>query len=250
MTIKTKSGIIRIAQLDKNTKKGEKYMNNQLDFKTIKNHLPHINLTSKQIEKQANKLNVSFLKNNSNKIENGIHLPSFVNFFLRLVKHRKRLPTQKEFAQYYIHYLDVSVKNKIKNKDELMALKARLYRVYPSIVRELHIIKKISEEPYWDQVIYNEKIDLKYGYDLLIAFSGIKFGLKIFINTKRSNYYLNKKKNRSKDTSGIVTINIPFNFPKKSVPGKLYLYSNEDFKNFLVQIMLEQSKVIKIQGGI
>jgi len=212
----------------------------------FKNQIHLISLPSKNIEEQIKNINVKFLPTKSKKIEDKVKIPSFVKVFLYYINKKQKLPTQEEFAKVFLQ----ATKNKkyytLQNSKEREALKARIFRVYPSLIRELHFIRKIYEDNFFDEVIYNFELDLRKGFDLVVKTGNIYYGLKIFVSTKRSYMYLDKKKYRQDNNVELFKLNVPFNFKEKQKYNRsdILLYEDKDVKNLYGKIIKHLSQEI------
>jgi len=218
-----------------------------IKLETYKNQIDLISIPSEKIEKQIQNLKVRFLPNKSKKIEDKVKIPSFVKVFLYYINKKNKLPTQEEFAKLF---LQATTKNDKyytpKNFEEKKALKARIYRVYPSLIRELHFIRKIYEDDFFEETIYNFELDLRKGFDLVVKTGKVYYGLKIFVSTRRSHMYLDKKKYRQDNDVELYKLNVPFNFKDRPKNNKsdIFLYEDEDIKNIYGQIIKHLSKNI------
>lgn len=77
-------------------------------------------------------------------------------------------------------------------KDGIMG---RALRTYPSLLRDLHFYLLCANMNIFDEVGYSLKADT-LGYDLVVKQKGVKFGVALFVNTKKASFWKEKKEKR------------------------------------------------------
>jgi len=208
------------------------------------------NLTSTTIFDTIYKYDLPVWDIRLEEIENDKKLPIFITSFYDFILKFKYIPTSDEFFIYYKEY----------NKDFFMrhhysvylmiGLQARCYRLYPSLVRELHFIKVVSECLNKDKytIIYNLKLDIYEGIDMMIINKGIDgsytsnqvktdladikhnndkyFGINLFVDTYYSKEGRKSKKNRHEAYDNVTYVDLPI-----TISGR---YDNIKCDNFVL----------------
>lgn len=205
------------------------------------NLLPKIKLSVKDIRHQLSNIHLSFLKNKLYQVENEIQFPYFVNSFYDYIIHTNTIPNQGQFFQaYYSEH-----KHNLPNMDNemLLALKARLYRAYPSYVRDMLFAKLLYDKTDFEDIIYDIDLDINEGVDVLVIERGIKYAINLYVATYRSKNYRKIKHDRhpNKDKS-YVDIDLPLDLKHAMKISNLYVYSNKHIINVMNFIIKDQRK--------
>ena len=207
----------------------------------MENLLDEINIASYEIEEQIKDYELEFLSARDKQVEWRMKFPIFVRSFYSYVLEYGIIPSQSEFFQHY-----VSENKNSKNIQKLTdhqheALRARLYRAYPSYIRDLHFGKFLTEKGYFDEVVYNVDMDIKDGIDLLVSFGKRKYAINLFTDTSRAAKARDKKKDRHKEHDYInIELAISFGGSKCVGKGKYYLYSYRELCELMGKILRSQ----------
>ena len=194
----------------------------------LENTLDNVWLSSKKIEDQIKNYKLSFIQLRVPEIEYQIKVPIFVHPFYFLVLSEDRIPTQEEFWKEYCNK-NKDFLNKLKLTDQQkMGLKARVFRTYPSLVRDIHFGSTIRETDDFDDVFYNETLDVEYGIDLVVSKHKKNLGLNLFTNTKNSIEAREKKQYRPKKPIDLYCIELPIDFRGSKTCGDFFLYSGRE----------------------
>lgn len=200
------------------------------------NELDYIYLTATDIEKQLLKMSLKFPRDKDNDVENNIKFPMFVDSFYDFIKIKQTLPTQEEFWLYYckknLNYLKSL--NLIKPKK--IALKARIYRTYPSLIRDIHFACLLRDSKLFSTVMYNRDYDYKYGIDVILVKDNKTIGLNLFTDTSRARYARNLKHYRPKQPVKFQCYDIPIRLNPNNKLGNFYLYNKEHVEYILYKI--------------
>ncbi|MFW6009109.1 MAG: hypothetical protein ACOCP8_07590 [archaeon] len=200
------------------------------------NKLDDIDLQVEDIERQIKKYNLTFPSLKRNDIENKMRFPYFVNEFYNFIDEHKKIPMQCELYSFYKNkHRDII--DKLKD-GQLPGLKARIYRAYPSYIRDLHFAKLLRKKTCFEKVIYNLELDVKDGIDILIKHNNKKYAINLYVKTDRSKYYRKKKNNRHKEHN-FINIDLPIGFEDSYKLGEFYLYSYRDIVrlfNFILKV--------------
>ena len=195
------------------------------------NLLPEIHLTSDEIRGAISKYRLSFLQERNMAVEWGMELPMFVDAFYNYIVSRQSIPNQDES---YRHYLDFNktVFETLKRPDLESGIKARYYRTYPSLVRDVHFNKYIEERlGSRCQVIYNTKLDIEEGIDLMIVTRKNNYGICFFTNTRRAYTGREAKTNRHVPFDNVKYVEMPVNFQSSVRAGSFFLYGENEYNN-------------------
>jgi hypothetical protein len=149
----------------------------------LKNTLDDVWLSSKQIEEQIKNYNISFLQIRVPEIEFGMKVPIFIYPFYSFLLREDRMPTQNEYWLEYCSKNKQSLINLKLTTQQKLGLKARVFRTYPSLVRDIHFGALLRDCKEFDDVFYNETLDVKYGIDLVVSKNNKYIGLNLFTTT-------------------------------------------------------------------
>ncbi|MBT5531263.1 MAG: TaqI family restriction endonuclease [Cytophagia bacterium] len=212
-----------------------------LEIDKYSNHLDLFNLSSKEIEDQIVSFNLTFINIRNQKAEWGIKFPIFLNSFYKFIYNNKKLPSQDEFYNYYLANNNSWFKSNSLTDVVLTGLKARIYRTYPSLIRDLHFSKVLSEKFSDYLVIYNTNLDVIEGIDLLVIANNKNIAINLYTNTKRAFTGRTKKENRHIQYDNICYIELPVAFKGSVEKGDFFLYGNRE----IVQL---EEKIKKVSG--
>ena len=195
------------------------------------NLLNMINISSKEIEKQISEIKLLFFDIRNDLIEYKMHVPIFVYPFYNFIVREKRLPTQEEYWNEYINVNKEWFAKTSLSEDLIKALKARAYRTYPSLVRDIHFNKLASESGLFESVIYNDKLDVEDGVDLLVLKNNKCFAVNLYTKTRRAIESRFKKAYRHKKLDDSITnVEFPVEFKGSVKCGNFFLYGIDDIK--------------------
>lgn len=193
-------------------------------------------LTSSRIEDELKLIKYSGNGRINDPVIENMHLPSFTRTFLRCIWFLDKLPTPYElYENYKYSYFDqrksrLFIKDKYNKKypraNNLIDnhVYYRLLRYYPSIVRDIHFMLRCYESNLFKDVNYSYKMDCEEGIDILINNNNRFFGVRLFINTPRSNHYNSKKNKRhSGFTDRFTILDFPVDFKKCKKIGDYFL---------------------------
>jgi hypothetical protein len=212
-----------------------------LDISKYSNHLEHFKISSKDIENEILSFKLTFLKTRNQKAEWGIRFPTFLDSFYKYIYNNKKLPSQDDFLNYYLaNNKKWFIENSLTN-DVMLGLKARIYRTYPSLIRDLHFSKLLSETTENYEIIYNTNLDVKEGIDLLVIANKINIAVNLYTKTKRAFVGRSKKENRHNLYVNITYIELPVEFNGSVKIGDFFLYGNRE-------IIELESEIAKASG--
>jgi hypothetical protein len=86
----------------------------------------------------------------------------------------------------------------------------------------------LREHKDFDDVFYNETLDVEYGVDLVVVKNNKSLGLNLFTNTKNSIEAREKKQYRPKKPIDLYCIELPIDFRGSKTCGDFFLYSDKE----------------------
>lgn len=220
------------------------------------NQLYKFNLTSKQIESLIRDYDLVFTFNGRKfkdpEVEHG-RFPKMRTAFYELASNTNSIPTQSDFFSYYISSSVGLVSPESENiqnfiskymgtpleEDKMFALKSRIYRSYPSFIRELHVYAKLKDINRFDEIIVNCELDLKHDIDVCVCHNSKYYGLVLFVDTSISNSWRTRKVNRHEKLDNVTYIEIPIKIKKRNNCGKFELYPDEIFNDIISKVITD-----------
>lgn len=152
---------------------------------------------------------------------NPIVLPFYLFTFLY-----QRLPTPEEFfKQYQICYQRDAYKLGSIGEVPDEMIRARLYRAYPSLIRDIHFYFMCSEDDRFDDVKYSTEVD-KQGVDLIVSKGGKRFAVRLHNNSEAASNWA-----KTKEVTGSfkAVIDIALNEPSRVGAFNLYTKQSLDY---------------------
>lgn len=207
-----------------------------LDINSYPNLLDHLKLTSDDICGLIKGYILSFPQVRNDKAEWRIAFPMFLIPFYKYVYVNNNVLNQNDFYEYY---LSENKKFFDENKFEaeiLEGLRARIYRTYPSLVRDLHFSLFVNENIKEAQIVYNRKLDVEEGIDLLINLNDILYAINLFTDTARAHIGREKKVFRHIPFDNVKYVELPVNFKGSLKCGNFFLYGEVEL-NQIKQII-------------
>lgn len=217
----------------------------------LKDDLISINLTEKDIYDQLSGYNVQFYSYKNKFVEDLKNIPLFTDSFYKFIFTYNKVPSQDEFHSYYMEnykkILPLTVKN--YSDDILDGFKARIFRLYPSLMRDLHFYLYLKGNLKGCKIYYNQELDTNYAIDILVEYNGIYYGLKLCTYTKRSMEFLHEKKFRKvKKFKNVIPIVMAINLDdgdKIETLGESLIVYNESHINRLKYLFNNKMKLYK-----
>ena len=172
-------------------------------------------------------------------IENDYKLPVFITAFYDFVLNYNQVPTSEEFFLYYLDYNSPFFMANHYPTYLMIGLQAKCYRLYPSLIREFHFTKIVQECLTDYKVIYNLKLDIYEGIDLMIIKDDNYFGINLFVSTYHSKQFRKEKKTRHTTFDNVTYVNLPINLNEIDTIkcGKFILYGYNHYHQLLNQLI-------------
>lgn len=194
---------------------------------------------------------LTFLHIKDTILENS-RIPMITQAFYEYIAYYGKPLTQEGFYRYYFkrnckdvggdHFIfretfgDTS--KVTRNKFLLVALKGRIFRAYPSLIRDFHFFLLCRNSGKFDRVEYSLKEDCEGGVDLKVYLNDKKLKVRLFVNTRRAQFFLKKKAKRHTFLGEY--IDIPMELDKGTPVGDFKLYNNSHVDLILDRMMEEE----------
>lgn len=205
------------------------------------NLLYYISLSSNEIREAISLYRLEFPQERNQVVEWKMKLPAFVDTFYNTLIVHKKVPSQKEFIQNYFVF-NKSFFEQLNRSDLESGIKARAARTYPSLVRDIYFNQYISEHLGTKcQVIYNTKLDIEEGIDLMIITRKNNYGICFFTQTQRGFIGRTKKTSRHTKFDNVKYIEMPLDFKGSVKAGEFFLYGEKEF-NYLCKTLIDNGK--------
>lgn len=193
------------------------------------NLLPQIHLTSDEIMRSIRNYKLTFSPERNKEVEWGMKLPMFVDAFYDYLVKNQSIPSQEVSFQYYLEYNKSFFQN-LNRPDLDSGIRARGYRTYPSIIRDVYFNKYIEERLAAKcQILYNTKLDIEEGIDLMIITSKNNYGICFFTNTRRAYTGRKAKENRHIPFDNVRYVEMPMEFKGSVAAGDFFLYGEKEY---------------------
>lgn len=204
-----------------------------INIEDYKNLFDHIVLESEEIENQIINYDLTFSNIKNDFVEWRMKFPMFLNSFYQSVYDTNTIPTQSDFWSTYLIKNESFFNEKSFSESTIEALKARAYRAYPSLVRDIHFVHYVKENMRDSRVIYNRTLDVEEGIDFMIVKNDKNYAVNLFTSTARAIQARAKKENRHKKYDNVIYIELPVNFMGSYSCGKFFLYKEQEYNNLL-----------------
>jgi len=160
-----------------------------------------LQISTRDIEKQIANYELCFDALKDDEVEWRYQPPPFVAAFVAFIERFQRVPTQAEFADFYVAQNRAALNDEFRRKwqpreraAKKRALLARLARAYPSFVRDVYLLALLRENGL--AVEYDAAQDVEGGVDLIVAQGNQKIQLHVFLDSPRAKQGRAKKDKR------------------------------------------------------
>lgn len=193
------------------------------------NLLPLIHLSSDEIKSIISNYKLTFYQERNKEVEWGIKLPMFVDAFYDYILKKESIPNQDLFFKYYLDF-NQNYFNNLNRPDLESGIRARAYRTYPSLIRDVFFNKYIEERIGTKcEVIYNTQLDVEEGIDLMIVTRRNNYGVCFFTKTKRAYQGRTAKTYRHTLFDNVKYVEMPMEFNGSVKVGDFFLYGEKEF---------------------
>lgn len=204
------------------------------------NKLGLLPLSSSDIESQVSGYSLSFPQTRNAVVERGLKFPQFVRAFYNFIYKYGKVPTQAEFFEFYLKINAAYFQNAGLSSVIIDGLKARVFRTYPSLVRDFHFNKKLSELLPDYEIVYNSDLDIEHDIDTLLIRDGHYWAACLYTQTKRANIAREWKEYRHEHFSNVEYIEFPVKLDDNNKLGDFFLYGENELKTLLKYIHEKQ----------
>lgn len=198
------------------------------------NLLDSIPGNSDTLHRQIKNYPLQFFPKRNRQVEWEIQFPMFVKSFYEFILREHRIPTQQEFHAYYCK--DIFFRDHRFSEEIMCGLKARVCRTYPSLVRDICFNKYVQENMKGYQVVYNLKLDVVEGIDLMISRSDRNWGINLYTDTKGAYIGRKAKAYRHRLFDNVTYVELPINFKSCVKLGGFYLYGKREYDELIKRL--------------
>lgn len=204
----------------------------------------HKHWTSAEIEQQVAQFGYSGEKLAKDPDVEKAKLPPFVLSFYKFIFFKSRLPDENELWNYYVgqHFIKVNEtylsfqKKDVQHTYLADAIRARMLRSYPSLIRDFHFFVLCQESQRFERVCYSLRKDYFEGVDLTVQYQNREFNVAVMLNSERARAYKTQKYNRHAE-SPINEIILLFDlYQHTQVKGQIKLFSTHHLDQLLIEL--------------
>lgn len=220
------------------------------DPKNFPNMLPYLRITHRDVENWCEYYPLEILpkdKYYDDFIENIKGFPTMVYpFYSHILKSEKQqMPFQHEYYETYLKYhakmetnfdFEFSGYSDVQKMIYKNAVMGRVYRTYPSLVRDLHFALYLKNK-LGDNAVFNRQLDVYKGVDIMLIIKNKYYGIKLFTKTERAEEFKRiKDSHRQKDFSNVEYIPITKSL-KGDYFGSFYLFGDDEFNEHIAPLI-------------
>lgn len=121
----------------------------------------------------------------------------------------------------------------VSGPNAIPAVMARVYRAYPSLVREKHALELLRSRGDFDWVLSDPKLDAA-GVDFLVVYRTRAFGVHAYLATERGKQFREAKRKRHADIG--VVVDMPLDPETANNVGKFQVYGSSHLENLINEI--------------
>ena len=200
------------------------------------NQLGYLQLSAKDIVSQIVNYHLTFPQVRDKRVEWGIHFPPFINAFYNYVHQKRRIPTQEEYFQFYLKVNSDFFSDGRFDQTIYRGLQARLYRTYPSLVRDIHFNKLLESSNRGYEIVYNLDLDLAYDIDAMLIKDGQYWAACLYTQTRRGNFARAKKVYRHTRFLNVNYVEFPVELEDNRKVGEFFLYGEPEITELFSHI--------------
>ena len=194
---------------------------NLTDYNSIFNF---VYFTAAEIENQIREYPLSFSPKRDENVEWNMHFPMFLIPFYKFIYLHKHIPRQNEFWEYYLSENQAFFSPRILDNELMDGLKARAFRAYPSLVRDIHFLFYLKSKFHEATILYNTKLDIGEGIDLLVTHKDKYWGINLYADTQRAHKGREKKEFRHTKFDNVAYVELPVQLRDDQKSGQFFLY--------------------------
>ncbi|MCA0232060.1 MAG: hypothetical protein LCH91_16435 [Bacteroidetes bacterium] len=171
-------------------------------------------------------------------------LPPFALAFYKFLFFKGQIPTEQElWTQYLIAHFGVLDETRIQffrkgtwRVYKADAVKARLFRSFPSLIRDFHFFVLCQESGRFQEVKYSLRDDYFNGVDLTLTYQNKTFRVAVMLNSERARQFKEQKYSRHAETDEQEVI-LLFDLPRSEQnKGKIKLFSSQHIQQLITEL--------------
>ena len=171
-------------------------------------------------------------------------LPPFALAFYKFLFFKGQIPTEQElWTQYLIAHFGVLDETRIQffrkgtwRVYKADAVKARLLRSFPSLIRDFHFFVLCQESGRFQEVKYSLRDDYFNGVDLTLTYLNKTFRVAVMLNSERARQFKEQKYSRHAATSEQEVVML-FDLPRSEQnKGKIKLFSSQHIQQLITEL--------------
>ena len=207
---------------------------NPSDYKDV---LKHIKLSSDEIRRKIASYHLTFSRVHNRTVEWGMKFPMFARAFYGFIFTKNDIPTQEQFFDYYIQF-NQEFFTKANLSTEIMdGLRARAYRTYPSLIRDVCFNKYVQEHINGYTATYSLELDINEGIDLMLSNDQGHYAVNLYTDTRRAYTGRAKKQYRHTPFDNVAYIEFPVVFEDSHKVGEFFLYGEKEYNNLMSKLV-------------
>ena len=200
------------------------------------NQLGLLDVSAQHILEQVEGIRLSFLNVHNWKVERGIRFPEFIKAFYNFIYQNHGIPSQEEYFQFYLNVNRAFFAQNNFGQDIILGLKARVYRTYPSLVRDIYFNKLLEENNHGYEILYNLNLDLERDIDTMLIKDGKYWAACLYTQTRRANVARKWKENRHIRFDNVEYAEFPVVFTDDRKVGDFFLYGEPELQTLFNHI--------------
>lgn len=153
-----------------------------------------VDITTHSIQLAVSSSPPIFINMRDDAVEHASEFPNMMYTLWGFICTHRRFPSQTEYTLYF---LSIHANSLASLNEE--AIKARLLRAFPSLIREIHFHALVKESGFFQDVYYSAKLDVEDGTDLCVKCGGYEYGVSCYVQTEKSLEYRRRKRNRPRN---------------------------------------------------
>ncbi|WP_179036463.1 hypothetical protein [Paenibacillus sp. URB8-2] len=195
-----------------------------------------VDISTQGIETVVSLSTPTFIDIRNSSVEYAPNFPNMMYTLWAFICSHRRFPSQTEYTQYFlsVHSSTLSTLNEA-------AVKARLLRSFPSLIREIHFYALVKESGLFQEVNYSAKLDVEDGTDLSVKCGGYEYGVSCYVQTERSLEYRRRKRSRPR-TPKTNSIELPLDLSSGTTVNGWIFYNRNHVHDLLDHIIEYASK--------
>ena len=212
-------------------------MNKIYNPANYKDVLSHIHLSSEQMRERISHYHLTFSTVHNHTVEWRLKLPMFARAFYGYIFKKNDVPTQEEFFDFYISFNQDFFCQSNFGEDIINGLRARAFRTYPSLIRDVIFNKYVQEHIVGYTATYSLELDIIEGIDLMLSNEQKHYAVNLYTDTKRA--YIGRAKKQFRHTlfDNVTYIEFPVVFESSHKVGDFFLYGEKEFNTLISQLI-------------